>query len=191
MGTGDVTRIILVRHADSVVPTPGGPDQLSRPLTPAGLAAAASLAPELVALGAHRVVSSPYLRAVQTVRPAAAALGVPVETDQELREWDSGLGPRPDFARLHEESWADPSLARPGGESLAQLSARAVRALRRLLDGPDVLVGSHGNFVSRALVGFGCPVDWAFARAMPMPAVYVVSFANSVPSISGPGLGGA
>jgi 2,3-bisphosphoglycerate-dependent phosphoglycerate mutase len=172
------------------VPTPAGPSELDRPLTPGGVSAAASLAPELAALGAGRVVSSPYLRAVQTVRPAADALGVPVETDPELREWDSGLRPRPDFARLHEESWADPALTRSGGESLAQLSARAVVALRRLLDGPDVLVGSHGTFVSRALVGFGCPVGWAFARAMPMPAVYVLSFASSVPEISGPGLGG-
>ncbi len=181
-------RIILVRHADSVVPTPSGPSDLSRPLTPAGLAAAADVAPQLVALGVGRVLSSPYLRAVQTVRPAASALGVQVETDPDLREWDSGFEPRPDFARLHEESWSDPSLARPGGESLAQLSARAVGALTRLLDGPDVLVGSHGTFVSRALVGFGRPVDWAFARAMPMPAVYVLSFDDSVPSISGPGL---
>jgi 2,3-bisphosphoglycerate-dependent phosphoglycerate mutase len=183
-------RLILVRHAAPLIPTPAGPAELVRPLTAAGLDAAAALAPELAALRPGGVASSPYLRAVQTVRPAAQLLGLRISLRLALREWDSGFEPGPDYARYHAESWADPAQARPGGESLTQLSTRAVRALREMLTGPDALVGSHGTFLARALVGFGIPVDREFVRAMPMPAVYLLDFADpdAVPEITGPGL---
>ncbi|GAA3986458.1 histidine phosphatase family protein [Allokutzneria multivorans] len=174
---------MLVRHAESEIPRPGGPDEYHRPLTATGLAQAASL----VLPRPTRVVSSPYLRAVQTVAP----LGLPVDTVHELREWDSGLQPSPDYARHYAASWADPEMARPGGESLAQLTSRAVAALTALADGGVVVVGSHGTFVARALAGFGVStVDWPFSAAMPMPAVYRIRFSAGHPHVSGPGLGG-
>ncbi|HEY4453958.1 MAG TPA: histidine phosphatase family protein [Pseudonocardiaceae bacterium] len=72
----------------------------------------------------------------------------------ELREWDSGLEPGPDFAEHYARSWAEPTMSRPGGESLAQLSERAVTALWGLASefaGGAVIVGSHGTFIARAL----------------------------------------
>jgi 2,3-bisphosphoglycerate-dependent phosphoglycerate mutase len=162
-------RIVLLRHAVPVLP-PDWPDQSTRPLTTEGLAAAASLAPRLAELAPAAVVSSPYLRAVQTVQPAADLLGLPIDTDFSLREWDFGYAPTPDYERLDAESWADPTLARADGESLDQVSSRAVAALSRLTG--DTIVGSHGTFISRALAGFGIAVDLAFVRSMPMPAVF-------------------
>jgi 2,3-bisphosphoglycerate-dependent phosphoglycerate mutase len=174
--------IVLVRHAESVHPTPGGPDEYHRPLAETGLAQAEQLVEELAALKPDRIVASPYLRAVQTVQPLAKALGLPVHTDHELREWDSGLEPTPDYARHYEASWADPSFARPGGESLNQLTERAVSILRSFTG--TVVIGSHGIFVARALAGFGVPVDWPFSDAMPMPAIYLIADTG----ITGPGL---
>ncbi len=136
------------------------------------------------------IVSSPYLRAIQTVRPAAHLLSLPVATYPDLREWDSGLSIRPDYADQHAASWRAPTVARPDGESLNQLTERAVAALSLLLDTHQgaVIVGSHGTFVARALAGFGADVDWSFARAMPMPAVYTVEFCTSEVVLTGPGL---
>jgi 2,3-bisphosphoglycerate-dependent phosphoglycerate mutase len=169
--------IVLVRHAQSVPPTPGGPDELARPLTPAGLAAADRLVAELSALAPTTVVSSPYLRAVQTVAPTARALGLDVETRWELREWESGLTPSPDYAAHYARSWADVDLARPGGESLRQLTDRAVAAIGVLASqhpGGRVVVGTHGTFVARLLAGLGRDVDFAFWRHLPMPWVHRV-----------------
>ena len=183
--------LILVRHAEPSIPEPGGPDDLHRGLTPRGRAQAQQLIPELVSLAPVAVASSPYLRAVQTVQPTARHLGVPVTTDPALREWDSGLEPRPDYADHYAASWADATFARPGGESLAQLSERAVAALRALaanFDGGAVIVGSHGTFISRALAGFGVITDWPFSRVMPMPAVYRLDLAGHGIRASGPGL---
>ncbi|AUI60382.1 hypothetical protein BKN51_20740 [Amycolatopsis sp. BJA-103] len=83
------------------------------------------------------VISSPYARAVRTVEPAVRRLGLPVMVDLELREWDSGLEPRPDFAEHYARSWADLDYARPGGESLAALPRRAMAVLTALAGAHD------------------------------------------------------
>jgi 2,3-bisphosphoglycerate-dependent phosphoglycerate mutase len=186
-------QLVLVRHARSVVPRPGGPGDHHRPLAPEGRLQAEALVEELAASRPVLIASSPYRRAVETVAPLARALGLPVRTWRTLREWDSGLEPSADYARHYAASWADPGWARPGGESLRQLSERSTAILAALaVAHPDgtVIVGSHGTFVARALVGFGVAgVDWPFASAMPMPAVYRLRFAGDGVRATGPGLG--
>lgn len=182
--------VLLVRHALPFRPEPGGLDDHHRGLTTDGRRQAEDLAGELPRPAL--IVSSPYLRAVRTVEPLARAYGMAVRVEHELREWDSGLGATPDFARHYARSWDEPGMARPGGESLDQLSIRATDALDRLtapISGGVVVVGSHGTFIARALVGFGIGgVDWPFAAAMPMPAVYRLRIADSGVVADGPGL---
>lgn len=186
------SEVVLVRHATPFTPERGGPDEYHRSLTEGGFEQAAQLTGELVAMQPAAVMSSPYLRAVQTVEPTARALGMAVRTRRELREWDSGFEPGPDYVRQHAQSWADPQFARPGGESLQQLSDRATSALISLArqhSRRTVVIGSHGTFICRALVGFGVEVDWRpFSRAMPMPAIYRVSLTAHGARAAGPGL---
>lgn len=175
--SGVSTRIVLVRHAQSVRPRLGSPDDDQRPLTAAGLVAAESLVPRLVRFSPVAVLSSPQLRAVQTVAPAAAALGLAVTTWPELREWESGLLPSADWETRYACSWAHPGFAHGSGESLDALTVRAGKALARMADehpGATVLVGSHGTFASRALIAAGQHADWESCRAMPMPAIYEI-----------------
>lgn len=167
-----------MRHAQSVWPQPGEPDSDERPLTPAGLASARDLVPRLVAFRPAAVLSSPQRRAVQTVAPAADALGLEVTCWPELREWESGLAPSADWESLYTHSWAHPSFAHGAGESLDALTVRAGNALARMAaEYPDatVVVGSHGTFASRALIAAGEHADWDFCRSMPMPAVFEIT----------------
>jgi 2,3-bisphosphoglycerate-dependent phosphoglycerate mutase len=164
------TDVVLVRHALSVVRTVDGPDEVRRPLADAGLRQADELVARLSALRPSAVWSSPYRRAMQTVQPTAQALGLDVKTMWDLREWDDGLPYTDDWEPHYEQSWADPTLVRPAGESLDQLTARAIGALRKLArESADrlVLVGSHGTFIARAL-----GMDRETWQRMPMPAVY-------------------
>ncbi|MFF5216540.1 histidine phosphatase family protein [Micromonospora sp. NPDC000442] len=184
------TEIVLVRHARSVPPTADGPDEFTRPLTTDGLRQAQELVTALTEPRPTAVWSSPYRRAIQTVQPTADALGLPVRTVMELREWDDGLAFTEVWERHYVRSWADLCYARPGGESLEQLSVRAVEAVRTLVrrhPGRVVLVGSHGTFICRALAGFGVPVSWTTVRQMPMPAVYRLRFTDpsTGPEMSG------
>jgi 8-oxo-dGTP diphosphatase len=90
-------RIHLVRHA--LAGSRGewdGPDR-DRPLTAAGMQQAKTLAERLASAGARHVVSSPFLRCLQTVQPLADALSIAVEEEPSLAE---GSPPDPIAARL-------------------------------------------------------------------------------------------
>ena len=77
---------VLLRHASAGDPDHwDGPDHL-RPLDKRGRRQADELVELLRPFGLRRVVSSPYVRCVDTVAPLAAALGVPVEEDERLAE---------------------------------------------------------------------------------------------------------
>ncbi|MBF6454304.1 histidine phosphatase family protein [Nocardia cyriacigeorgica] len=184
--------LLLVRHADAGIPRADGPDDHRRALTAAGRRSARRLVCELLACGPTVVASSPYLRAAQTVAPTAQAAGRAVRTDSALREWDSGIAPTPDYARWYARSWARPETARPGGESLRQLSERAVSALSRWAEaaGGPIVVGSRGMFIAAALAGYGIAgIGWPFVRALPMPAIYRLEFDPSgAVVVAGPGL---
>jgi 8-oxo-dGTP diphosphatase len=72
--------VVLLRHASAGDRDDWAGDDRLRPLDERGRRQAQRLAEEL--RGAGRVISSPYLRCVQTVEP----LGRPVETDDRLAE---------------------------------------------------------------------------------------------------------
>jgi broad specificity phosphatase PhoE len=99
------------------------------------------------------VVCSPVRRARETAEAVAQALGLPLQTDDDLREIDFGdwEGRRVEDvqARYPDElaAWrADASLAAPGGESVADVARRVRTARRRLAErhpGATVLIVSH------------------------------------------------
>ncbi|MFJ4651070.1 histidine phosphatase family protein [Nocardia sp. NPDC088792] len=181
-----------MRHALSVIPVPDGPDNYHRPLAAEGMRQADRLVDDLIRFAPAKIVSSPYLRAVQTVEPLSRALGSPVKPMPALREWDSGLPRTPQWERYYGDSWDDPTHVYGDGESLAQLTSRSTSAVTELArEHPTtaVIVGSHGMFISRALLGLGAPgVSWQFSCAMPMPAIYRLDFFESKLRVRGPGL---
>jgi phosphohistidine phosphatase SixA len=84
---------VLLRHASAGDRDHwDGPDHL-RPLDKRGRRQAAELVELLRPYEPRRILSSPYVRCVETVEPLAAALGVPVEEDERLTE-GAGSGAR-------------------------------------------------------------------------------------------------
>jgi 8-oxo-dGTP diphosphatase len=79
-------KVFVVRHAKA-----GDrlrweePDEI-RPLTKSGRKQAAALVKQLKDEEIARILSSPYVRCVQTVEPLAEALGLPVEEEPLLAE---------------------------------------------------------------------------------------------------------
>lgn len=187
-----MTRLLLVRHAVSVLPTTDGPDEYQRPLSGVGLRQAEALADVLLVESPTRVLSSPYLRSVQTVAPTAAALGLAVESRHLLREWASGIGATPTWKAHYRQCWEQPDWSVPGGETHRALEGRAVHALRQVategLSDAVIVVGSHGTWIARALHGLGCDVDVDFWLDMPMPAVFQVVLQDESATVTGPGL---
>ncbi|SUA72950.1 2,3-bisphosphoglycerate-dependent phosphoglycerate mutase [Nocardia otitidiscaviarum] len=149
-------RLVLLRHGEtewSRARKHTGRTDL--PLTAAGEAQARTAAKILegLALRDPLVISSPRQRAVHTAELA----GFPADrVDDDLAEWDYGdyEGITTPQIREHDPDWTIWTGTVPGGETAAQVSARADRVLDRVgpeLRGHDVVLVGHGHF-SRALI---------------------------------------
>jgi phosphohistidine phosphatase SixA len=74
--------LLLVRHAWAGDPSEWEGDDRERPLDERGRRQAEALVEELEGFELDRIVSSPYLRCVQTVEPLARARGLEIEHDE-------------------------------------------------------------------------------------------------------------
>jgi probable phosphoglycerate mutase len=123
------------------------------PLSELGRGEARAAALALKDRGIDAVVSSPLQRCRETARAAAEVLGLEVTVDDDLRELDFGEweGLTADQARARNplavrRFYAGTDVRAPGGESIADVSARVARARARILAryaGRTVLVVSH------------------------------------------------
>ncbi len=82
--------IWLLRHAEAGSRAAwNGKDSL-RPLTKKGKRQTATIRDDLADSGVERVMSSPYLRCIQTVEPLAATIGADLEVSDALAEGSDG-----------------------------------------------------------------------------------------------------
>jgi 8-oxo-(d)GTP phosphatase len=75
---------LLVRHGSAGDPAEWEGDDRERPLDERGRRQAEALVEALEGFDIERIVSSPYLRCVQTVEPLARARGLELELDEAL-----------------------------------------------------------------------------------------------------------
>ena len=118
------------------------------PLTPEGVAEARRVAPLLDGLAFDLVLTSPRRRSTDT----AALVGFPeAKHEPALAEWDYGdyEGRTTDDIRDTVPGWTVFSHPTPGGESAAQVAARADRVIARVLDEATdrALAFSHGHLL--------------------------------------------
>ena len=154
--------MILLRHGQSEFnlhfgATRRDPGIVDPRLTALGHTQAREAAQQLTGLGIRRIIASPYTRALETVRPVAAALGLTVLIDPIVREryaYACDIGSRrPDLERdwpehdfgLVEDVWW-PQEEEPE-DSIVGRAARFRRRLAERHDWADTLVVSHWGFI--------------------------------------------
>jgi broad specificity phosphatase PhoE len=153
--------LVLVRHGEATANAAGlllG--RTDAPLTDAGRAQAAALAPRLGRV--RRLVSSPLRRALDTA--AAFGLDLPVEVDDRWVEVDYGEHEGRALTDVPAEVWRrwrqDPDYRPAGGESLAAVGVRVREACAELTAAPgtgaraddgDVVVVSHVSPIKAAV----------------------------------------
>jgi len=171
-----VTTLILVRHARSA-PDPALPEA-EFPLSEIGRRQAEALAPVLGELGVDALASSPYIRAVDTLRPYAEAAGLPITIDEDLREralggWlDDAAQVEAAVTRMH----ADLDFRLEGGETGHACLARFEAALARIVEshpGRTIAVGSHGGVLSHLLARQDRTLTGEFWRRIRNPHLFV------------------
>jgi broad specificity phosphatase PhoE len=148
--------LILVRHGETEWSRAGKhTGRTDVPLTAAGEAAAAALAPMLARRDIAAVFTSPARRAVTTAALAGLDNAKP---DPDLWEWDYGGYEGLTTPQIQEQCpgwylWRDgviPGDAEHPGETVDQVGERADRVLDRvrpLLDSGDVALVAHGHLL--------------------------------------------
>ena len=120
-------------------------------LAPAGLEQAQALAEECAKAGdISRIIASPMQRAQMTAGIVAGRLGLTVQTDERLREWDYGSfeGKHRDIPGFREAKAAWGCKMPGGGESVFQIVQRSYNVIddvKRLYPDENVLLVCHGG----------------------------------------------
>lgn len=153
--------VYLVRHGETTWNQEGRyQGQRESPLTPTGLEQARAVGTALERRRVRRVISSPLVRCVDTARPLATWLKLPIEIAPELIEiahgsWEGRL--RSDLARDDSERmrlWREhPERVQfAGGESLADVMTRWRAFADRLSGNDEVAVITHDVLVRCAVL---------------------------------------
>ena len=138
------------------------------PLNPVGIAQAHAAAAQMQGRGIRAVVSSPLSRALDTARAVADPLGLPVETDDGLREVSFGVQEGQPMADWFDD-WVEGRFTPDGAETFEALRGRAVSAINRALERPaPVLVVAHGALFRALRAAMGLPANIRTPNAVPM-----------------------
>jgi len=166
-----------------VEPEQGGPRCGLASERCAGRSQALALAEELADCGITRVISSPYVRALDTVRPLAERLGIPVEICSDLRERKLGCGWLDDWRELLEKAWADFSFALPHCESSNACQQRVRACVEELCGrypGETIALSSHGNAIALLLNSMDPSFGFERWEAMKNPEVFRIDWSDGL-----------
>ncbi len=143
-----MTTVYFVRHAK---PNFDNHDDLTRELSQQGLEDRKLVTEYLCDKEIDVVLSSPFKRAVDTVKDFADARGLEVIPVSDFRERRVDSGWIEDFNSFCEKQWADFDYKLSDGECLREVQERNICALNRVLkeyEGKNIVVGSHGTALS-------------------------------------------
>ena len=143
-----MTTIYFIRHAE---PNYNNHDDMSRELTAKGLKDSKLVTRFLADKNVDVVLSSPYRRAVETVRDFAEANGLSIEIVDDFRERKVDSVWIEDFTAFCKAQWEDFDYKLSDGESLGEVQKRNVLALNIVLKkyaDKTIAIGSHGTALS-------------------------------------------
>ena len=159
--------VYLVRHGETEWAVSGRHTGLTDiPLTERGETVARRLGEHLRGWSVARIFTSPLSRARVTCE--LAGFGAMAEVDSDLVEWDYGEyeGLTTPEIRLKRPDWQLFRDGCPGGESLAQIGARADRVIARVRSlGCNVGLFSSGH-IMRVLAARWLGLDASYGRSL-------------------------
>ncbi|MBQ4486655.1 MAG: histidine phosphatase family protein [Oscillospiraceae bacterium] len=142
-----MTRLFFVRHAE---PDLSIHDDMLRGLSPKGTEDRKRVTDFLADKDISAVLSSPYKRAVDTVKHFADKYGYDITIINDFRERAVGEWIK-DFADFTKKQWDDFSYRLAGGECLKEVQDRNIRAVKQVIEkyhGQNITIGSHGTALS-------------------------------------------
>jgi 2,3-bisphosphoglycerate-dependent phosphoglycerate mutase len=170
-----LTNLYFVRHAHSTYT----PDELKRPLSERGQADAEKITQILKKENIDYVISSPYIRAVQTVEGITDFTGKEVIIESGFKERMLSEVPVENFDLAITKVWEEPTFSLEGGESNIIAQKRCVEATLKVLEryeGKNIVVGTHGNIMVLIMNYFDKKYGFSFWKELNMPDIYKLTF---------------
>lgn len=129
-----------------------------------------------------RIISSPFVRAVQSIEPLAKELDMEVEIDPRLAERVLSSEDLPDWLERLEESFHDLELKLSGGESGAEAMERGAAVLETAPN--NCVLVTHGNMMGLLLKQID--INFGFQEWMKLsnPDVYEVKIKDGNKTIN-------
>jgi len=150
-----MTKVYFVRHAH---PDFSVQDDLTRPLSDRGQADVKKVTDFLISKDIHKVFSSPYKRAIDTVKDFAEKSNLEIHTVHDLRERKIDDVWIEDFNSFARQQWEDFEYKLSNGECLREVQERNIAALQEILKenkDKNIVIGTHGTALS-TIINFYC-----------------------------------
>ena len=143
-----ITNIYFVRHAE---PDYSVHEDSSRPLTNKGRDDALKVASYLNNKNIEIGLSSPYKRAIDTIKPFFDTNKMSIELVDDFRERKVDNCWIEDFQEFSQRQWENFKYKLSDGECLYEVQQRNIKALEAVLkrySGKKIVVGTHGTALS-------------------------------------------
>lgn len=165
-------QVFVVRHCEAE----GQPDQA--PLTQNGMIQAEHLSDFLSDFNIERIVSSPYLRAIQSAKPFSKRTNLNIEIDQRLMERVLSTNHLPDWYDKLKQTFVDYDLTFPGGESSRIAMKRMIAVLNDIQANTysRTVIFTHGNILALLLNYYNENFGFETWAKMTNPDVFLLTF---------------
>jgi 2,3-bisphosphoglycerate-dependent phosphoglycerate mutase len=169
-------KIYIIRHCEAI----GQPSE--SPLTEKGFNQALELSEFFSGIKVDKIVTSPYLRAVQTIEPLAKKLNIEIERDSRLTERVLSQGNLPDWMEKLHATFADLELKYDGGESSREAMNRIVEVVEEIKNSnaESAVVVTHGNIMSLLLKYYNKNIGFELWQGLSNPDVYRLQSVHNV-----------
>ncbi len=166
-----IKKIYIVRHCEAT----GQPSE--SPLTEKGFAQATSLSNFFSEITLDQIISSPFVRAIQSVEPLSHSKNLVIKKDERLAERILSTDHLPDWLEKLQTTFIDMTVKFEGGESSKEAMARIVEVVKEVLssDIKNTIIVTHGNIMSLLLHYFDHHFGFEAWKNLSNPDVFVLS----------------
>ncbi|KAB2451058.1 histidine phosphatase family protein [Bacillus sp. CH126_4D] len=122
------------------------------------------------------IISSPFVRAIDSIRPYALQANLSIQEDERLAERILSDVPMADWMQKLESTFTNIDIAFSGGESTKQATDRAISLIQDVLqlNHTTTLLVTHGNLLTLILKRFDHTIGFNEWRALTNPDVYEI-----------------
>ncbi|SHG29796.1 histidine phosphatase family protein [Ornithinibacillus halophilus] len=166
--------IYIIRHCEAT----GQPSE--SPLTEKGFTQAKKISEFLSDKQVDRIISSPYLRAVQSIKHYATSKDLDIETDNRLTERVLSSTYFPDWMDKLEATFKDMDLTYEGGESSNEAMKRIVEVVNDVVASRsrNTIIVAHGGIISLLLHHYDKNFGFEAWKRLSNPDVYQLSITS-------------